>query len=288
MVKIFIDPGHGGTDPGAVGNGLQEKKLTLQASKRIRDMLAEYQNAQVKLSREVDKTLSLKQRTDMANTWRADFLLSVHINAFNGKAQGYEDYTYSGTAGATVAHQNVIHAEIIKQVDFVNRGKKQKNLHMLRESRMPALLTENGFIDNPSDAAKLKQSSYIERIARGHANGLVKAFGLKKKPTASKPSKPSGSLVHTVVKGDTFWSLSQKYGTTVANLKKLNPSVNEQTIKVGSKLNITAGGTYHTVKKGDTVSQLAKKHGSTIKQIRDWNKLDAKYTIYVGQNLRVK
>ncbi|KAB2337753.1 N-acetylmuramoyl-L-alanine amidase [Cytobacillus depressus] len=179
MINIFIDPGHGGTDPGAVGNGLLEKVLTLTISKRIRDILTQYENVLVKLSREDDQTLSLKQRTDMANAWGADYLLSVHINA--GGGTGYEDFIYPGLGGATAVFQNAIHEEIMKQVDFFDRGKKQANFHMLRESKMPALLTENGFIDNSSDAAKLKQAAFIDKIAQGHVNGLDKAFGLKKK-----------------------------------------------------------------------------------------------------------
>ncbi|MBY0122136.1 N-acetylmuramoyl-L-alanine amidase [Bacillus sp. S/N-304-OC-R1] len=180
VVKIFIDPGHGGTDPGAVGNGLLEKMLTLTISKRIRDMLTRYEDVIVKLSREDDQTLSLKQRTDMANAWGADFLLSIHINATPG-GYGYEDFVYPNSSGATFAYQNAIHEEVMKQVDFRDRGKKQGNLHMLRESKMPALLTENGFIDNAADAAKLKQDAYINKIAQGHVNGLVRAFNLKEK-----------------------------------------------------------------------------------------------------------
>ncbi|OHX43434.1 hypothetical protein BBV17_26355 [Cytobacillus oceanisediminis] len=192
MVKKFIDPGHGGIDPGAVGNGLVEKELTLTIAKMIRDILVnEYQDVEVKLSREGDQTLSLNERTDMANEWGADFLLSVHINATNGKANGYEDFIYPGSGDATTAHQNVIHEEIMKQVDFYDRGKKQGNLHMLRESNMPALLTENGFIDNPSDAAKLRRHAYLERIAQGHVNGFVRAFNLKEK--APKPPMWDGS-----------------------------------------------------------------------------------------------
>lgn len=81
MVKIFIDPGHGGTDSGAVGNGLKEKDLTLKISKKIKEKLANYENVQIKLSRESDQTLSLPQRTNMANAWGANYLISVHINA---------------------------------------------------------------------------------------------------------------------------------------------------------------------------------------------------------------
>lgn len=188
MVKLFLDPGHGGIDPGAVANGLLEKVLTLQIGLRVRDMLEEYKDVQVKLSRDTDKNLSLKQRTDMANDWGADFLLSIHINA--GGGQGYEDFIYPGVGGVTAAHQKKIHDAIMDQIDMKDRGKKTANFHMLRESKMPAFLTENGFIDNASDASKLKQSAYVDRIARGHVNGLVKAFGLKKKERApiSKPA----------------------------------------------------------------------------------------------------
>ncbi|MBA4538814.1 N-acetylmuramoyl-L-alanine amidase [Bacillus aquiflavi] len=180
MVKIFIDPGHGGNDPGAVGNGLQEKNLTLQISTKIRDILVnEYNNVYVNMSRTGDQTLSLKQRTDAANAWGADFLLSVHINA--GGGTGYEDYVYPNVGAPTTTYQRAIHEEVLKQVDFRDRGMKQANFHMLRESRMPAVLTENGFIDNATDASKLKDSTFISRIARGHALGIARAFGLTRK-----------------------------------------------------------------------------------------------------------
>lgn len=182
MVKIFIDPGHGGTDPGAGANSLLEKYLTLAISLRIRALLEDYENVQVKLSRDDDTTLSLKQRTDMANKWGADYLISVHINA--GGGQGYEDFIYNDASSASIARQNVMHAEITKYLGMTDRGEKRGNLHMVRESKMPAILTENGFIDNAADATKLKQSSFIDKIAQGHVDGLVKIFGLKKKETA--------------------------------------------------------------------------------------------------------
>lgn len=199
MTKIFIDPGHGGSDPGAVGNGLREKDLTLAISLKIRDILnAEYTGHTIRLSRTNDTTLSLKQRTDMANAWGADFLLSVHINA--GGGTGYEDFIYnklSDTSG-TAKLRDVIHAEIIKEIpDARNRGKKKANFHMLRESRMSSMLTENLFIDNKTDADKLKSDAYLSKIARGHAVGIAKAFGLKKKSTA--PTKEVASKdIHKV------------------------------------------------------------------------------------------
>lgn len=186
-MKIFIDPGHGGTDPGATGNGLREKDLTLAISLKIRDLLAAYKNVQVKLSRESDKTVTLKQRTDEANAWGADYLISVHINA--GGGQGFESYVYTNVGQKTADYQNGMHTEIMKQVDFVDRGKKRANFHMLRETKMPAILTENGFIDKVNDAVKLKEGSYLERIARGHVNGIAKVFSLEKVQTAPVTDK---------------------------------------------------------------------------------------------------
>lgn len=182
MVKIFIDPGHGGADSGATGNGLQEKNLTLKIATTLRDILVnEYEGVAVKLSRSSDETVSLEERTDAANNWDADYYLSIHINA--GSGTGFESYIYPGVGAPTTTYQDIIHDEVLNIVNFANRGQKSANFHVLRESFMPALLTENGFIDTSSDAAKLKNASFLTAIARGHANGLAKAFHLTKKTT---------------------------------------------------------------------------------------------------------
>ncbi|MGD6876154.1 N-acetylmuramoyl-L-alanine amidase [Bacillus infantis] len=228
MVKIFIDPGHGGTDPGAVGNSLQEKNLTLQIGTRIKNILtAEYDNVSILMSRTGDQSLTLTQRTNAANSWGAYFLLSVHINA--GGGTGYEDYVYPGVGAPTTTYQSNIHAEVMKLVDFNDRGKKSANFHMLRESNMPAILTENGFIDNANDAAKLKSASFIEALARGHVNGIVKSFNLPKKSTA---------VYHTVVSGDTVYSLSRTYGSTVQQIRNWNNLNADYTIYVGKLLRV--------------------------------------------------
>lgn len=228
MVKVFIDAGHGGTDPGAVGNGLQEKNLTLQISTRIRDiLLAEYNNVSVLMSRTGDTFPSLAARTNQANSWGADFFLSVHINS--GGGTGYEDFIYPGSGAPTTTYQNNIHSEILKLVNFTDRGKKQQNFHVLRESNMPALLTENGFIDNTNDAAKLKTASFIESLARGHVNGIAKCFSLPKKNTG---------VYHTVVSGDTVYSLSQRYGSTAQQIKDWNGLDSNYTIRIGQALRV--------------------------------------------------
>ena len=201
MVKLYLDVGHGGSDSGALGNGLKEKDLTLSISKKINSLLGEYNGVTVKMSRSTDKTLSLKQRTDEANKWGSDILLSVHINA--GGGSGFESFIYNGTVSYnTVKYRDVIHDEIMKVLKGVrDRGKKRANFHMLRESRMIAVLTENMFIDTKKDADQLKKQSFINQVAQGHVNGIVKLFNLKKKKTSSKPSTNKGETFYRVVAG---------------------------------------------------------------------------------------
>jgi len=189
--KIYLDAGHGGTDGGAGGNGLLEKNLTLSIVKKIQETLTKnYEDVQIKLSRTGDTYPTLSQRTNDANVWGADVLVSVHINAnANTSANGFETYIYNQSPSArTVSFQNMLHQEIFNQMKAGgvsnDRGKKRANLHMCRESNMSAVLTENLFISNKADADKLRQDAFINRIAQGHVVGLEKFLGLKKKQTA--------------------------------------------------------------------------------------------------------
>lgn len=185
MVRIVLDAGHGGHDPGATANGLKEKDLTLDIVKRIGKMLDEYEGVDVHYTRTDDRFVELSERAAIANRLKADFFLSVHINA--GGGTGFESYIYNGNVSqATIAYQNVIHGEIVRAIGNVtDRGKKRANYAVLRLTNMPAILTENLFIDNTNDATKLKREQFLLQIAYGHAEGIAKAFGLKKKTTAA-------------------------------------------------------------------------------------------------------
>jgi N-acetylmuramoyl-L-alanine amidase len=190
-VRLFIDPGHGGSDPGAVGYGLREKDLTLSIGLRVRDiLLAEYNGVEISMSRTTDTFPSLVQRTNMANRWGADYFLSIHINS--GGGTGFESFIFTGTGPPTTTYQNAIHEEIMKVIGMVDRGRKRAEYHVLRESNMPAILTESGFIDSPADTAKMKSPAWIEAVARGHVNGIARAFGLQRKVNVSEiPPAPT-------------------------------------------------------------------------------------------------
>lgn len=183
MFKLFLDPGHGGIDSGATGNGLLEKDLNLDIALRIRNILfTNYKNVEVKMSRETDVFVSLTERTNQANDWQATYYLSIHINsADNSSANGYEDYICIGLSDSsqTATYQNMLHEEIKSKNGLVDRGKKKEDFHVLHESNMPAILTENGFITNLEDAAKLKDERWRQKVAEGHVNGLAKSFNLQ-------------------------------------------------------------------------------------------------------------
>ena len=180
MFKLYLDPGHGGSDAGAVGNGIMEKDVTLSIASQIRKILeSEYQDVSIRMSRTGDSFRSLSQRTKDANSWGANYFMSIHINA--GGGTGFETFVHRGSGKPVTTYQNYIHDEILKVIGLRDRGKKQANFHVLRESRMPAILTECGFIDSTSDSAKMKEPNWIHDVARAHVIGLEKSFSLRKK-----------------------------------------------------------------------------------------------------------
>lgn len=185
MVKLYIDGGHGGTDSGAQGNGIFEKDINLKIAKKIETLLKEnYKNIEVLMTRDTDVFFNLAERTNKANQWGADAFISVHINANTDKTpKGFESYIYPNSGAKTSAFQNVMHESIFGQISqsgMIDRGKKTANFHVLRESNMIAILTENGFISNAADAALLKNDVFLDKLAYGHVLGLERFFGLEK------------------------------------------------------------------------------------------------------------
>lgn len=205
MIRIFHDAGHGGKDPGATGNGLKEKDLTLKLSQYFGEILrTEYSNVIEKASRVDDRFLNLATRSNMANEWGgADYIISFHVNSANGKARGFESFIYNGsTPNTTENYRTIIHDEIMKVNNLFDRGKKKANFHMVRETRMDAVLTENGFIDNSHDAHLLKDNDYLYEVAKAHARGIAKIFSLNPK---GKPEPSTGNKKYEVI-GGTFSS----------------------------------------------------------------------------------
>ncbi|NGP59877.1 cell wall hydrolase [Paenibacillus thiaminolyticus] len=199
MKKVWIDAGHGGKDPGASGNGVVEKDIALrvavEAAKRLE---RDYEGVQCLLSRSSDVYLTLKERTDKANAAGVALLISIHCNA-GGGAGGFESYMYSGTKdAATAALQDVLHTEIMQQLQpfgVNDRTQKKKDLHMCRESRMPAVLTENLFVDVAADAARLKRPEVIEALVSGHVAGVARYLKLQPKKAQQPPASGGTSIL---------------------------------------------------------------------------------------------
>lgn len=209
MTKIiYLDAGHGGKDGGAAGNGIKEKDIVLDICKRIESGLKVYDDVKIIMSRSTDIYRSLDERTREANLANADILLSVHINAATSTAaKGWEVYTYPNAGSATTAFSNMLHAEIMRSMGsgITDRGKKTKDLHMLRESKMIAALTENLFISNASDADKLKDPNFRQRIADGHVIALEKYLGLSRSAQPPpQPTQPNGSEKFYIVQVGAF------------------------------------------------------------------------------------
>src|SRR5699024_10168586 len=197
MKKIYIDAGHGGADPGASGNGLVEKDLSLAISHMIATYIqSNFSGVEVMFSRKTDQAVSLTERTRAANIWGADLLLSIHINA--GGGTGFESYVYNGSFKGkeqTRKMQRLLHKEVITETCFRDRGMKEQNFHMVRASNCPAILTESGFIDHIHDANLLRSNSFLEKIAVGHGKGVARILGLKKK------AAPKKGVMYRVVTG---------------------------------------------------------------------------------------
>lgn len=175
---IFIDPGHGGDDPGAIGpNDEYEKEFTLDISLRLGKLLTA-QGAQVVYARTGDQNPTLQERVEMAERSKAALFVSVHINSFfHSYANGTETY-YFKPEDKPVAE--AVHPEILQHTQGKNNGLKRARLYVLRNSTMPAILVEPLFLTNKTELEKLKQPAFRQGLAQAIADGIV---GYYQKPT---------------------------------------------------------------------------------------------------------
>lgn len=167
---VYIDPGHGGSDPGASGNGIIEKELNLQLAIKVRDKLRS-QDVEVVMSREDDVYVSLQERAMQANSVTPDAFVSIHNNSFDGSsANGIETF-YTKSIDKSLA--DGIQSRLIANTNAANRGVKLGKLYVTRKTTMPAVLVEGGFMTNPTEAEKLKTDSYQEAIANAIVDGTM-------------------------------------------------------------------------------------------------------------------
>lgn len=165
-MKIVLDPGHGGPDPGAVGpTGLTEAEVVLDVAHHALDML-QVDGHDVRLTREADTYVSLGARSDFANKWGAGLFISIHCNAFTDPgANGTEVWYYEGsTAGQSLA--TAVQRELVNRLRRRDRGiKPTKSLSVLRRTSMPAVLLELAFISNPAEEQLMRSDGIRTLVA---------------------------------------------------------------------------------------------------------------------------
>ena len=192
MAKFKIDPGHGGHDPGAIGRYSKEKDNVLKVAKRLKTILESHGHT-VSLTRSTDIFIPLSERAEQANRWGADYFVSLHDNAGTASSTGFETFIHNGPVKSkTVEFQKSVHDAIIKEIGIKDRGKKRANFAVLRETKMPSVLIEYGFISNVDDERILINE--VEKLAQLTVNGIVNYVGGVKVSTPAPSKKKDAEL----------------------------------------------------------------------------------------------
>ena len=187
---VMLDPGHGGYDPGAITKqGVYEKSINLQIAQKVEEMLGP-SGIEVFLTREEDvdyvpdgvkgkttkKQIDLNRRIDMAKDANADIFVSLHVNATaSGQDSGAETfYQFQSESGQRLAE--LIQQELIKVPAMNRRIAKPGDFYIIKNTKMPAVIVEVGYLSSMKEQKKLQQSWYQEQLARAIAKGIANYF----------------------------------------------------------------------------------------------------------------
>lgn len=171
---IVIDPGHGGTDSGALGINQkhEEKTYTLRTSKEIESTL-DQAGAKVIMTRSNDSFVDLAPRPQIANKAKADAFISIHYDSSDTNNSGTGDTTYYYHDNGSIQLAKAINQQLIDYVPLYNRGVKFANYQVLRDNQRPAILIEGGYINTDSDFKVLSGSTYPKKVAKAIYKGLT-------------------------------------------------------------------------------------------------------------------
>ena len=289
--KVIIDPGHGGTDSGATGNNLLEKDYNLLISKYMYDRFKEL-GVPVAITRDSDTTLS---PSDRVNTILNKFgnssdviLISNHVNSGGGEGA---EVIYALRNKDTLAKNilNNIGATGQETRKYYQRrlpSDTSKDYYFIHRNtgNLEPLIVEYGFIDNTKDVGFLKEN--YKELAEAVISAVANYIGVPYTP-------PEGLITNTYIvqKGDSLYSIANKLGTTVSELKKEN-NLTSNTLQIGEVLRIPSKEVYegetniYTVKSGDSLYKIAQNNNTTVDEIKRLNNLTSNI-LSVGQVLKL-
>lgn len=173
IYKVVIDPGHGGEDPGATGaSGTYEKDFTLSLAKKVSQLLEKDEQVEVYMTRQEDVFLSAekRERPKYANNIPADLYISIHANTFeDSSVSGTETYYYDSNSKSLA---NIMHQSILKATGFKDRGVRREDYFVLKDTTMPAVLLEVGYITNPGNEEKMLSDNFQQEVAEAISRGI--------------------------------------------------------------------------------------------------------------------
>jgi len=174
---VVIDPGHGGTDPGATSGKYRifEKDFTLSLAKKVYDRLVREPTVRPVMTRSDDTYPTLEQRVALANGLNADLFISIHGNKYNGSVHGTETYYFHERS---LSFAQEVHRRVVAATGFADRGVRQKPFYVVRETAMPSVLLEVGYLDHPANEEWLLKDDFQARVAEAIADAVKSALGI--------------------------------------------------------------------------------------------------------------
>lgn len=173
---VVIDAGHGGSDPGAISvTKKKEKDFNLAVALKAQKLLQNDPNIEVVMTRDSDTYPTLQERAKLANSMKADIFISIHANSGSATASGVETYY---TRSESLALANVMHKYLVQSSGLNDRKVRTKSLHVTRETTMPAVLLECGYLSNSKDNALLYTEDFQNSVAEGIAEGIKEYLGM--------------------------------------------------------------------------------------------------------------
>jgi N-acetylmuramoyl-L-alanine amidase len=186
MMKIVVDAGHGfETEGKRTPDGMREYEFNREVARIAKAELQQYKNVEVYFTHADERDVPLSIRTDRANQLKADVFVSIHANAFGSggwnQASGIETYVHPTASAKNVELAKAVQKRLVTLTGRRDRGIKTANFHVLRETTMPTILTECGFMTNQEEATLLQTSAYRKKCAQAIVSGLVTFYKLMKK-----------------------------------------------------------------------------------------------------------